>query len=181
MDMLEAESKVYTFAPTFAGAVVLDAVDATWAAAHARGLTVKPRLSAAEASLSADASLLTRALVNLLQNAIRYSQPENTIYICVETNLEANAPHGEVVISVQDNGTGMNEQQLAKLMIPNRVRQLSANADPEAGHGWGLGLTIVHTVVARHGGWIDVISAPDAGTTFFIGLPLSSEDAPSEP
>ena len=182
MDMLEAESKVYTFAPTFAGAVVLDAVDATWAAAHARGLTVKPRLSAAEVSLSADASLLTRALVNLLQNAIRHSQSENTIYVCVETNVEANAPYGEVLISVQDNGTGMNEQQLAKLMTPNRGRQLSEKAaDPEAGHGWGLGLTIVHTVVARHGGWIDVISAPNAGTTFFIGLPLSSEDASPEP
>ena len=82
---------------------------------------------------------------------------------------------------MQDNGTGMDEQQLAKLMTPNRVRQLNSEAtDPEAGHGWGLGMTIVHTVVARHGGWIDVISAPNAGTTFFIGLPLSSEDASPE-
>ncbi|VTU40823.1 Sensor protein SrrB [Variovorax sp. PBS-H4] len=175
MDMLEAESKVYRFAPTFAGSVVLDAIDATWAAAHARGLIVKPRLGASEASLSADASLLTRALVNLLHNAIRHSKPDTTIYICVETNVEANAPYGEVLISLQDSGSGMDEPQLAKLMTPSRGRRGSANADAEAGHGWGLGLTIVHSVVARHGGWIDVISAPDAGTTFFIGLPLSPE------
>jgi signal transduction histidine kinase len=139
-------------------------------------------LSLAPPRHAADASLLTRALVNLLQNAIRHSKSENTIYVCVETNFEANAPFGEVLISVQDNGSGMNEQQLAKLMTPNRGRQPSESAaDAEAGHGWGLGLTIVHTVVARHGGWIDVISAPNAGTTFFIGLPLSSEDASPEP
>jgi signal transduction histidine kinase len=117
----------------------------------------------------------------LLNNAIRHSKPDGTIHICVETNIEANAPYGEVLISLQDSGSGMDESQLAKLMTPNKGRRSSANADPEAGHGWGLGLTIVHTVVARHGGWIDVISAPNAGTTFFIGLPLSSEDPTLEP
>ena len=36
-------------------------------------------------------------------------------------------------------------------------------------------MAIVHAVVAHHGGWIDVVSAPNAGTTFFIGLPLAVE------
>jgi signal transduction histidine kinase len=182
MDMLEAEAKVYRFAPTFAGSVVLDAIDATWAAAHARGLTVTPRISSAEASLQADASLLTRALVNLLQNAIRHSESDSDIHVCVETNLEADSPYGEVLISVQDHGSGMNDQQLAKLLVTERTRRWSTKAaGAEAGHGWGIGLTIVNTVVARHGGWIDVISAPGAGTTFFIGLPLSQADLPFEP
>jgi signal transduction histidine kinase len=44
-----------------------------------------------------------------------------------------------------------------------------------------MGLTIVRTVIARHGGWLDVVSAPDAGTTFLIGLPLSPDDVQYDP
>jgi len=184
MDMLEAESKVYHFAPTFAGAAVLDAIDATWTAARARGLSVEPRLSATDRSILADTSLLTRALVNLLNNAIRFSEPNSTIHLCVEMNMEADAPHGEVLISVQDTGAGMNAEQLAEVMTPVSGRRWSGeDAEVAAGHGWGVGLTIVHTVVARHGGWLDVMSAPGAGTTFLIGLPLSpgNEDETFEP
>ncbi|OUL99159.1 hypothetical protein A8M77_28005 [Variovorax sp. JS1663] len=181
MDMLEAESKVYRFAPTLAGSVVLDAIDAIWSAAHARGLTVEPRLGAAEGALWADASLLTRGLVNLLNNAIRYSQPGDTIYVCVETDSQSALAHGEVVISVQDEGSGMDASQIEELMTHEGGRKSTPGADAEAGHGWGLGLMIVRKVIARHGGWLDVVSAPGAGTTFLIGLPLSPEDTQFEP
>ncbi|MEJ7686975.1 MAG: ATP-binding protein [Variovorax sp.] len=43
----------------------------------------------------------------------------------------------------------------------------------EPGQGWGIGMAIVHAVVVRHGGWIDVTSAIGVGTTFLIGLPLA--------
>ncbi|MDR6539623.1 CHASE2 domain-containing protein [Variovorax soli] len=181
MDMLEAEAKVYRFAPVFAGSVVLDAIDAIWAAAHARGLTVTPRIGKADGTLQADASLLTRALVNLLHNAIRYSELNGVIHVCIETNTESEAPYGEVVISVQDAGAGMTPEQIAELMTPsNRRRWSGGDTEAPSGHGWGIGLTIVHTVIARHGGWLEVISAPNAGTTFLIGLPLSPEDGSFE-
>jgi len=178
MDMVEAESGVYRFGLTFAGSVVLDAVDATWAAAQARGLAVKPRLGASDCAIWADSSLLTRALVNLLNNAIRCSKSGSTIYVCVETNAEAGASQGEVVISVQDDGAGMTADQIAQLMAAAGRRKSSPNpSDREAGHGWGLGLTIVRAVVAHHEGWIEVMSAPGAGTTFLIGLPLALDGA----
>lgn len=37
---------------------------------------------------------------------------------------------------------------------------------------WGIGIAVVHAIVAKHGGWIDAISAPGAGTTVFLTLPL---------
>ena len=181
MDMLEAEAQVYRFASAFAGSVVLDAVDATWSAASARGLSMEPRLGAAEGALWADAPLLTRALVNLLNNAIRHSPRGGTIHVCVETDAESSLPYGEVLISVQDEGSGMDASTLDALMTREGGRRSKPGADAEAGHGWGMGLTIVRTVIARHGGWLDVMSAPGAGTTFLIGLPLSPEDVQFNP
>ncbi|MBU1358622.1 MAG: CHASE2 domain-containing protein [Gammaproteobacteria bacterium] len=177
MDMVEAESGVYRFALTFAGSIVLDAIDATWAAAQARNLTVKARLGSSDCSVVADSSLLTRALVNLLNNAIRSSASGTTIHVCLEANVDQDASQPQVVISVQDEGAGMTAEQLAKVMLSqSRRRQPSDPAKPLAAQGWGVGLSIVHAVVERHGGWVDVISAPGAGTTFFIGLPLSTEE-----
>ncbi|MBT2324402.1 HAMP domain-containing histidine kinase [Variovorax paradoxus] len=171
MDMVEAESGVYRFSPTFAGSVVLDAIDAAWASAEARGLTLMPRLGASDCMITADTSLLTRALVNLLNNAIRCSERGSTILVCLEADGET-----EAVISVQDEGIGMDAHQLAQVMHPGQQRRSNASLFARgAGQGWGVGMTIVHAVVAHHGGRIDVISAPNAGTTFFIGLPLAME------
>jgi signal transduction histidine kinase len=171
MDMVEAESGVYRFSTTFAGSVVLDAIDATWASAQASGVTLTPRLGVSDCMITADTSLLTRALVNLLNNAIRCSGKGSTILVCLEADGEA-----EAVISVQDEGVGMNAAQIAQVMRAGDRRKSSASLfTRDAGHGWGVGMAVVHAVVARHSGWIDVISAPNAGTTFFIGLPLATE------
>jgi len=181
MDMVEAESGVYRYALVFAGSAVLDAVDATWAAAHARGLTITPRLGAEDCMILADASLLTRALVNLLNNAIRYSESGSTIHVCLEANGAPGEAHGEVLISIRDEGAGMNAAQVAGLLDTGLRRKWNATpAAHDTGHGWGIGMTIVHAVVAHHGGWIDVMSAPGAGTTFLVGLPMATEEAPEE-
>ncbi|VTU16407.1 sensor histidine kinase [Variovorax sp. PBL-E5] len=177
MDMVEAESGVYRYALTFAGAAVLDAVDATWASASARGVTITPRLGAADCTISADASLLTRAFVNLLNNAIRYSESGSSIHVCLEANDEPGKVGGEVLISIRDEGAGMNAGQVAGLMDSGLRRKWNSTPSArDAGHGWGIGMTIVHAVVAHHGGWIDVMSAPAAGTTFVIGLPMATDD-----
>jgi CHASE2 domain-containing sensor protein/signal transduction histidine kinase len=171
MDMVEAESGVYRFSATFAGSVVLDAIDAAWASAQARGLTLTPRLGALDCTITADTSLLTRAIVNLLNNAIRCSERGSIIHVCLDADGET-----EAVISVQDEGVGMDADQIVQVMQAGARRKSSASLFArEAGHGWGVGMAIVHAVVAHHGGWIDVISAPNAGTTFFIGLPLATE------
>lgn len=181
MDMVEAESGVYKFRRAYAGAIILDAVDNTWAAADARGITLLPSLGSSDCTLAADNALLTRALVNLLRNAIRYSPRGSTIRICLETDLDSALPRGEAVISVQDEGQGMTPAQVAQVLHTGERRRSSTGAsrrNPE--QGWGIGMAIVHAVVARHGGWVDVLSAPDAGATFLIGLPLTAADAPTE-
>ncbi|GAA4349883.1 CHASE2 domain-containing protein [Variovorax defluvii] len=180
MDTLEAESRAYNFMQTEPASVVIDAIDAIWATAHARGLSVAPRLGTVEGKIWADAPLLTRGVVNLLNNAIRHSQPGASLHVCMEANPDATSLHGEVVISVQDEGSGMDADRVRELMTREAKRKSKPGADIEAGHGWGIGLTIVRTVIARHGGWLEVMSAPGAGTTFLIGLPLSPDDTQFE-
>ena len=178
MEMVEVESGVYRFMSNDAGMVVLDAIDSAWAAADARGITLAPSLGASDCTVLADTPLLARALTNLLNNAIRFSPRGGTIRICLEANLDTDLPHGEAVISVQDEGPGMNPDQVAQVLHTGERRRSNAGAsgrDPE--QGWGIGMGIVHAVVERHGGWIDVLSAPGAGATFLIGLPLAAADA----
>lgn len=174
MDMVEAESGVYRFAPTFTGSIVLDAIDATWASAQANGLTLKPRLGASDCSIMADSSLLTRAVVNLIANAIRFSTRGSTIFVCVEASIGHEGSSSEALISIQDDGSGMNADQVSRILNTDERRRSNNRG---TGQGWGIGMSIVHAVVLRHGGWIDVISAPAAGSTFILGFPL----APDEP
>jgi signal transduction histidine kinase len=130
-----------------------------------------PRLGTSDCTITADTSLLTRALVNLLNNAIRCSERGSTILVCLEADGE-----DEAVISVHDEGIGMDADLIAQVMRAGERRKSSASLFARgAGHGWGVGMAIVHAVVAHHGGWIEVVSAPNAGTTFFIGLPLAAE------
>lgn len=176
MDMVEAESGVYRFEPCVAGAVVLDAIDAIWPTAQTRGLTVTPRLGPSDASILADHALLTRALVNLLNNAIRASDSGTTLHVCLDTNPNAAGGRSEAVISIRDEGSGMTPDQVARAMRSGERRKAS---ERRRGHGWGIGMAIVHAVIARHGGWLDVMSAPGEGTTFLIGLPLAEEEGPT--
>ncbi len=77
------------------------------------------------------------------------------------------APSGDhVQVLVRDNGSGMAEEQMARIFVP-----FFTTKDP--GKGTGLGLATCHRIIDRHGGEITVSSKKDTGTTFIIRLPLS--------
>ena len=71
-------------------------------------------------------------------------------------------------VLVNDNGSGMDEQQLAHIFVP-----FFTTKDP--GKGTGLGLATSHRIVDRHGGKLSVTSEPGVGTTFMIMLPLNDQ------
>jgi signal transduction histidine kinase len=85
----------------------------------------------------------------------------------VKTEIE----NGKVLISVSDNGTGINPEVQSKIFEPFYTTK-------PVGQGTGLGLSICHSIIERHGGQIWCESAPGQGTTFRVRLPIYAH--PSE-
>lgn len=172
MTMLEADSTDYRIVAVSIASVTMDALDAVWAYAKKSGVTLRERLHDDDAFVLADGALLARALRNLLDNAIRHSPPGSQIDVCVASALAPDGSSAEVVLSIRDEGAGMDSDHLSRVREAGHRRSGSGRA-----HGWGLGLAVVNTVVARHGGWIEVISSPGAGAQFLIGLPQCAPEA----
>ena len=111
---------------------------------------------------SINAPLLEQALVNLLMNAIKYSDPEKTVRLSAAVRGE------QVCIEVEDQGFGIERQHLERLF--ERFYRADTARSRELG-GTGLGLSIVKHIVQVHGGTIAVKSQPGQGSTFTITLP----------
>ena len=108
-------------------------------------------------------SLLERGIVNLLDNAINYSEPGSSVDISIEKQ------NSEVVISVKDSGCGIAEEYLPRLF--ERFFRVDADRSRKMG-GTGLGLAIVKHAALAHNGSVSVESEPGQGSTFRINLPV---------
>lgn len=112
--------------------------------------------------LNCDRDRMIQVLVNLLNNAIKFSDANSKI----ELNLEKLS--GAVKIEVKDNGRGIPEEEQARIF--DKFRQVSRSDATEKG-GSGLGLAICKALVEAHGGSIKVKSKPGEGSCFSIELP----------
>jgi len=112
-----------------------------------------------------NAALLEQAIINLIDNAIKYSEPGCPI------GVDAEDSGGEVVISVRDRGCGIEPEHLPRIF--ERFYRVDKARSRKLG-GTGLGLAIVKHIVQAHDGTVAVESAPGAGTTFSIHLPKSA-------
>jgi two-component system, OmpR family, phosphate regulon sensor histidine kinase PhoR len=108
--------------------------------------------------------LLEQAVVNLIDNAIKYG-PEGSVVTVRQTVDDAG-----IVISVRDQGVGVAREHLPHLF--ERFYRVDKARSRSMG-GTGLGLAIVKHIVQGHGGHVSVISTPGAGSEFSIHLPLS--------
>jgi two-component system phosphate regulon sensor histidine kinase PhoR len=122
----------------------------------------------AEVSANINARLLEQAVVNLLDNAIKYSEPGGEVLIT------ARALPIEVLISVTDHGCGIDRDHLPRLF--ERFYRADKARSRKLG-GTGLGLAIVKHIVAAHGGRVSVQSMPGKGSTFTIHLPAVKTSA----
>ncbi len=103
---------------------------------------------------------LLQVFVNLITNAAQSLPSEGgTVTLSLESQGE------ELVARVSDDGQGIPPEVQTRIFEP-------FFSTKEGGHGVGLGLSIVQGIVSRHGGTIDVMSAPGKGTTFAVRLPL---------
>ena len=106
--------------------------------------------------------LFEQAMVNLIDNAVKYSSEKGKIQInAVKTD-------SSVVCSIEDNGIGISKKHLPRLF--ERFYRVDKARSREQG-GTGLGLAIVKHIVQAHGGHVSVDSTPGKGSTFTIHLP----------
>ncbi len=111
---------------------------------------------------SGDAALLEQVIVNLLANALKFTRSRARPHIAVGS-FERD---GEQVYFVRDNGVGFDMKHAGKLF--GVFQRLHAQGDFE---GTGIGLSIVHRIIQRHGGRVWAESQPDEGAAFYFTLP----------
>jgi two-component system sensor histidine kinase KdpD len=115
-----------------------------------------------------DAVLIEQVLINLIENATKYTPPETPI------EVNARARDGAVEVEVADRGLGVAPQDAERIFEKfYRVQ--------EGAGGVGLGLTICRGIVSAHGGRVWVESRPDGGASFRFTLPVGHPHAASEP
>ena len=143
--------------------LLIDVVDTGARLADGRGVIV--RLGPVEPLVArGDQLTLRRAIVNLVENAIKFTGAGGT----VELSLERDGQHA--VVAVRDTGVGVNPEDAERIFEPF-VRLDGARTTDNGGAG--LGLSIVHSIVVAHDGRLSVQTAPGIGSTFTMRLPLA--------
>jgi two-component system, OmpR family, phosphate regulon sensor histidine kinase PhoR len=115
-----------------------------------------------ELSARINAPLLEQAIVNLIDNAIKYSEPHSGV------DVAAMKENGNVRISVTDQGCGIAPEHLPRLF--ERFYRVD-KAESRRQGGTGLGLSIVKDIAEAHAGKVSVQSTPGKGSTFILELP----------
>jgi heavy metal sensor kinase len=142
--------------------LLMDVLDVGLRLADGRGVIV--RIGRVEpVTVAGDLSTLRRALLNLVENAIKYTHAGGRV------ELSAERDGHQAVVAVRDTGVGMDPADVDRIFEPF-VRLDPARASDTGGAG--LGLSIVRSIVSTHAGTLSVQSAPGAGSTFTIRLPL---------
>ncbi|SEM63535.1 sensor domain CHASE2-containing protein [Pseudomonas sp. ok272] len=162
VQLAKAESEAYQFEPSMFAMLVLDAFDQAMSIAQLKQIELTHDLDDdAEGLVLADQSLLTRALFNVLENAIKYSPEGSTVSVRVRDS------QGWLSCEIVDQGQGIAADELEQLF--GQYRRFASSRGSE---GLGLGLSMVKAVVDRHGGRIQCTSRVGQGTTFTVQLPL---------
>lgn len=117
--------------------------------------------------LFADASLLEQAVVNLVDNAIKYSPAGETV------RIDGEEKENRILIRVSDHGCGIPEQEHDRIF--ERFYRVDKARSRKLG-GTGLGLSIVKHIVLAHHGTVHVESVPGEGSTFVIELPKEQQE-----
>lgn len=129
--------------------------------AHAKQMTVE--YDVGEGILAKiNPTLLEQAIENLVDNAIKYSEPESVVRVVARKAAD------EVIIKVEDHGCGIPKEHLDRIF--ERFYRVDKARSRKVG-GTGLGLAIVRHIVSAHHGRITVESSPGSGSTFFMHLP----------
>jgi signal transduction histidine kinase len=159
---MERNKYAFGFKEVPATDIVEGAITAVRERFNAPGCQFETHIAPDLPSVVADADALVTAVVNLLDNAYKYSGEEKQI------TLSASAENGSVCFAVKDNGIGLSPRDTKRIF--KRFFQVDQRLS-RIGGGCGLGLSIVKFIVTAHHGTVRVESQPGRGSTFTISLP----------
>jgi len=161
---IEQGRRVWTMEPCDLAALTADTLRIMEPLAREKGITLTPDLKPVEAAV--DSGAIQQALVNLLDNAIKFSPPGGTI----ETALSINPKAGCWELSVRDHGPGIPAAEHARIF--ERFHRLGSELRRET-QGTGIGLSLVKAIAEAHGGRVALTSAGGQGSSFTLTIPWS--------
>lgn len=123
-------------------------------------------LTGDELFVNADIGKIQQVLYNLLDNAIKFSNPDSII------KIETTEKHNKVFVSVKDKGIGIPKDNLKLIWDRFYKSDLSRGKDKK---GTGLGLSITKEIIHAHGEHINVISTEGVGSEFIFSLPIEDD------
>jgi two-component system, OmpR family, phosphate regulon sensor histidine kinase PhoR len=162
---IESGDEAFEFGPVPVRDVVMSCLERQRPRAEAKGMHLEAAPPAETVDVWADEEALGQILDNLLDNAVKYTQPGGTVRVRWSTDGDA------LRLSVEDNGPGISERDLNRIF--ERFYRVDKARSRELG-GTGLGLSIVkHLAQAMHG-TVTAYSQLERGTTLTVSLPTSS-------
>ena len=167
--MLRAQSEVYLKQEINLENLLQQVSDRAWPLAHEKNITLELDIKAIidlPCYLTADGNLLERALFNLLDNAIKYSNNHTKIQIKVVLVKPISQQNQTVDILIIDNGRGIKDKDLPDIF--EKYSRMHSTDTTTNGHG--LGLAFVYNVIQQHGGLITCSSVVNLGTEFKVTL-----------
>ncbi len=127
------------------------------------GFNIETELPAKQVILKMDRDAISQVLLNLLNNAVKYSDEEKYIQVKVWEDSDT------AMFSVADHGVGIKREEIKKIF--DKFYR-APTAETGETRGSGLGLTLANHIVEAHGGRIDVESEVGKGSTFIVSIPL---------
>jgi signal transduction histidine kinase len=139
-----------------------DAVELLASKAEHAGVRLAVNAPSGDAVITGDAKRLRQITVNLLSNALNHTPRDGRITLTVKRDEDGAS------ITVADTGEGIS---------PDRQARVFERFERGQRGGAGLGLALVKEIVEMHGGWVDLASAPEEGTTVVCHLPVIAKVA----
>ena len=164
LSRIERNEHAITLQPTSAREIIDQAVHAMRAKLEVPGCHFTWDEGGPLPDILADRDAMVVVLINLLDNAVKYTGEEKRI------DLRAHDASGRVFISIQDNGIGLSKSERKNVF--RRFYQVDQKLSRSRG-GCGLGLALVQHIVEAHGGRVDVNSQLGRGTTFTVSVPIA--------
>ena len=157
----DVEQNLVTLSPGRVADVLQSAVQNCRHQADSRNMTLELDCPA-ELTARMNSRLMEEAVINLLDNAVRYGRPQTTV------GIRAGTEGSRIVIRVEDHGPGIAPEHLSRIF--ERFYRVDAGRSRKEG-GSGLGLSIVRHILNAHGGSVQVSSRVGEGSVFSLILP----------
>ena len=163
---IEAGRKEYRFAPTNVGRIVSDVLEAYRFQIEQQGFELTVDVQPDLPEVEADSEALGQALLNLVNNAIKYSREARSLALAVRGSGD------HLLISVADRGIGVPKAEQRKIFEKFYRGEASLVHETK---GSGLGLSLVEHIMEAHGGSVEIESTPGKGSTFTLVLPRTQK------